>query len=224
MPKPRPLSRDQQDFRDDRLFVIACDDTYAPEQYFNAFSIPRIRVHVIPTEDGTSHAMHVLNRLLDIHGLEDFDERWMILDIDHCTKSDAHKASFMKALKDANSKKINIALSNPCFEIWLLMHYVEDEGPIVKIENAKEASGVLRDILGGYDKTNLNQSRLNFEMVVNACKLSRKIDDEIGGGHDPQGVTSRVHLIWESIISKSSKSQLPDELKSFWEVFQRFRA
>jgi hypothetical protein len=27
---PRPLKRDKDSFRDDRLFIVACDDTFAP--------------------------------------------------------------------------------------------------------------------------------------------------------------------------------------------------
>lgn len=33
--KGRPLVRDAQRLRDDRLFIVACDDTYAPKQYLN---------------------------------------------------------------------------------------------------------------------------------------------------------------------------------------------
>lgn len=221
MPKPRPLSRDHQDFRDDRLFIIACDDTYAPEQYFNSFNIPRIQVHVVPTKNGTSHAKHVLERLLEFDDLEKSDERWMILDIDHCTKNDSQKKSFIQALKKAESKNVNIALSNPCFEIWLIMHFIENEENIKIINNAKEAEGFLKKLLGTYNKTNLNNLVFDFQMVINACELAKKIDRDVGGGHDPIGVTSRIYKIWESIIKKSSKSQLPDALKSYWDLFQR---
>lgn len=57
-----PLSRDPHTFRDDRLFIIACDDTYAQKQYFDFFRLPRIQVHVVPTTDGTSNAQAVLDR------------------------------------------------------------------------------------------------------------------------------------------------------------------
>jgi hypothetical protein len=60
--KPRPLSRDKQTFRDDRLIIIACDDTYAPKQYFGFFRFPRVHVHVVETTDGTSSAEAVLER------------------------------------------------------------------------------------------------------------------------------------------------------------------
>ena len=29
---PRPIERDKKEFRDDRLFIVACDDTFAPKQ------------------------------------------------------------------------------------------------------------------------------------------------------------------------------------------------
>ena len=63
--KKRPLARDKDDFRDDRLFVIACDDTYAPKQYFNFFKIPRIKVEFLetPPDQTLSAANHVVERL-----------------------------------------------------------------------------------------------------------------------------------------------------------------
>lgn len=80
--RPRPLSRDQQTFRDDRLIIIACDDTYAPKQYFGFFRFPRVHVHVVETLDGTSSAQAVLQRLLG-YDFEEDDERWLLLDTDH---------------------------------------------------------------------------------------------------------------------------------------------
>jgi hypothetical protein len=61
--KPRPLNRDVADFRDDRLFIVACDDTYAPKQYFSFFNITRVQVHVVPTEDNSSQLPDALKGL-----------------------------------------------------------------------------------------------------------------------------------------------------------------
>ena len=48
-----PLSRDPHTFRDDRLFIIACDDTYAPKQYFD---FPGSKCMWCPPPTG--HRMH----------------------------------------------------------------------------------------------------------------------------------------------------------------------
>ena len=41
--KARPLKRDGTRLRDDRLFIVACDDTYAPKQYFDFSRFPGCR-------------------------------------------------------------------------------------------------------------------------------------------------------------------------------------
>ncbi len=33
--RARDLDRGEEEFRDTRLIVVACDDTYAPKQYFD---------------------------------------------------------------------------------------------------------------------------------------------------------------------------------------------
>src|ERR1700744_5098409 len=105
----RPLTRDPQTLRDDRLFIIACDDTYAPKQYFDFFRITRVQVHVVPTVNGTSTAGAVLDRLLTFDHDPD-DELWMLLDTDHCIEG-AHLKEFTDALLRAADQGVNIALS-----------------------------------------------------------------------------------------------------------------
>jgi hypothetical protein len=96
--KPRPLARDAASLRDDRLFIVACD-----VQYFEFFRIPRVQVHVVPTEDGTSSAEHVLDRLRAIEH-EEGDELWMLLDTDHYTTG-SHLGSFMSTIARPSNKE-----------------------------------------------------------------------------------------------------------------------
>jgi hypothetical protein len=95
--KSRPLKRDKDRLRDDRLFLVACDDTYAPKQYFGFFNFSRIHMLVIPTEDGASAARHVLSRLIaykdKIKSAEN-DEHWLLLDADHFL-SESHRQGFL---------------------------------------------------------------------------------------------------------------------------------
>jgi len=119
----RPLNRDVADFRDDRLFIVAGDETYAPKQYFSFFNLTRMPVHVVPTQDNSSVAQYVLGRLLQFEHEED-DELWMLLDTDHCIQSH-HRKGFIQAIRDAKQRGVHVALSKPCFELWLLLHHGE---------------------------------------------------------------------------------------------------
>ena len=206
----RPIRRDTGALRDDRLFVIACDDTYAPKQYFDAFQVTRIQVHVVPTTDGSSAAKHVLQRLLNIEVEED-DERWLVLDTDHCIEG-THLEGFIGALQDARQRGVNVAVSRPCFEVWLAMHILDDLQDLVKQQTARAVSDLLKAALGKYDKTKLDSSDWTFAGVAKAARSAKELDAKVGGGDIPEGVTTRVYKIWEAIAAKGLPSQLPKEL------------
>jgi hypothetical protein len=146
--KARPLTRGSGSLRDDRLFIVACDDTYAPKQYFDRFQLTRVKIHVEPTVDGTSSGPHVLQRLLAIDH-EDDDELWMLLDTDHCIRGN-HLPSFLAALQEAKRQGVQVALSRPCFEIWLLLHHVE-ETEVTALADAEALEKALREHLGHYN-------------------------------------------------------------------------
>ena len=208
--KPRPLSRDKQTFRDDRLFIIACDDTYAPKQYFEFFRIPRIHVHVVPTTDGTSAAQAVLNRLLE-YAHQEQDERWLLLDTDHAIRG-PHIKQFLAALQTACQQGINVAVSRPCFELWLLLHHVE-ETDVGGLLDCSAVDARLREVLGTYNKTNLVAQQYSLASISQACARAQRLESVSGGGDVPERNTTRVFNIWTSICQKALPSQLPRELR-----------
>jgi len=210
--KDRPIRRDIVKLYDDRLFIIACDDTYAPKQYFDFFKIPRIHFFVIPTTDGTSAAKHVLERLLQFNDLEEYDERWLVLDVDHCAKG-SHLASFQSALEEAIKNKINIALSKPCFELWLALHHAE-ESQVASLADATETERFLRATIGEYNKKNLKEHFFPISLVIEACQRAERLNTPILKDLIPQQNTSRVYQLWKAITSKAHPSQIPTELRN----------
>jgi len=208
--QPRPLTRDAASLRDDRLFIVACDDTFAPKQYFNFFRLPRVQIHVVPTPDGSSAASHVLDRLLRFDQEED-DELWMLLDTDHCVQG-AHLAGFVETLREAKRQRVNVALSKPSFELWLLLHHVE-ETAMGMLSAAKDVEEALRATLGEYNKTNLKQAHYPLTSVRNACIRAERLDDTVAGGDIPSDNTTRVYRLLKAIVAKALPQQLPLELR-----------
>jgi len=209
--KSRPLSRDTGSLRDDRLFIVACDDTFAPKQYFDFFRIARVQIHVVPTTDGTSAAAHVLDRLLRFDHDPD-DELWMLLDTDHCAQG-SHLQSFTATLRDAKQKGVNVALSKPSFELWLLLHHA-DETCVADLSTAAEVGSKLRTVIGQYDKTRLKASHYPLDSVAQAHARATRLDATVGGGYIPAGNTTRVYRLLEAIVNKALPSQLPPPLRN----------
>ncbi len=209
--KPRPLIRDTGSLRDDRLFIVASDDSYAPKQYFDFFQISRVKVHVVetPLDENRCHAIDVLQRLENIEH-EEQDERWMLLDTDHYVNG-PHIKEFRRIIKEAKEKDISVALSKPCFEIWLLLHHVDKEA-VTELDDAKAVEKALRNLLREYNKTRLKREHFPFEAVAKAYLQAKALDKTVKGGVIPQTNTSRVYQLWEAIIANALPSQLPPEL------------
>lgn len=208
---PAPAAyRDAGGLRDTRLFIVACDDTYAPKQYFEFFRLPRVQVHVFGTPDGRCGAADVLDRLLGIDHEED-DELWMLLDTDHYAQG-THMAGFLRALNDARRRGVNVALSKPSFELWLLLHHVE-ETALGVLEAAKDVEEALRAKVGEYKKTNLKQEHYPLKCVRDACVRAERLDGTVEGSDIPRGNTTRVYRLLQSIVSRALPQQLPLELR-----------
>jgi len=92
--KPVRIGRAERVLRDDRIFVVATEDTDAPRQYFEHLPIPRVRVVVLetPRNSGQSAPVHVIDRLKaafesarETNEVQNDDEFWAFLDTDHHT-------------------------------------------------------------------------------------------------------------------------------------------
>ena len=189
--------RDKGFRKDDRFIIVACDDTHAPYQYFGFFELPRVRLLILPPHATKSAARHVLDNLLD-YAEEDYDERWLLLDVDHYDQG-RHVAGYVATIREAQNKGIRVAISKPCFEVWLLLHYL-DESAIESMADCNAVVGSLRSVLGSYNKTLLRPEHFPIARVKEAIRRSRQLDQ--GEYKVPTANTTRVCQLWESIISK----------------------
>ncbi len=70
-----------------------------------------------------------------------FDEVWCVVDVDEHER-------LPDALLLAERSDISVAVSNPCFELWILLHFADQHGFLT----AHEASRRLRSHIDGYEK------------------------------------------------------------------------
>ncbi|MDP3234798.1 MAG: RloB family protein [Myxococcales bacterium] len=184
------------------MFVIATDDTYAPRQYFEAFNLQRIKIHVVATDNGRCAAADVLTRMKEViedgrarGDLRDDDQFWLVLDTDHYTQG-THVPAFKSALKEALEAGIRTAVSKPCFELWLLLHVREVKE---QFENADEVAAALQAELGAYNKTNVPGAQL-VPNVRLAITRARTLDVGVEGGW-PQNTGTQVHLLADQLTT-----------------------
>lgn len=118
----------------EKVIIISCEGRNTEPEYFNNLKIilkdhisAVIDVRVVPKDDNKSSPEDVVCKL-DEYLLEkydykyEYDQLWVVWDRE---KVDSRKKEILKMLPKCKEKNYNIALSNPLFEFWLLMHLVD---------------------------------------------------------------------------------------------------
>ena len=184
----RAIESESQDTKEVYLISIAGEGK-TEEQYFdgihNLDSSDIIKVERLEKKDRTdtkSHPNHVIE-LLDErkeywqeHGIE-ANELWMVVDRD---KQNVSEEQLNAIIDKCKKEGYNLALSNPAFELWLLMHISdlkeyskEDLLNNEKVNNTRRfIDKELSTILGGYNKKNLKFE--NFEAKIKDAILNAK--------------------------------------------------
>ena len=207
--KPVSIGRAERKQRDDRYFLVATEDTYAPQQYFEVLTLPRVRVLVLETPEGTGHSSprHVVDRLKKAFAMvrqkgevQQGDEFWVLLDTDHHIK-DSHIKGTIEALKMASQADFEVAFSNPSFELWLLLHHV-DVPPGTVFANANEVIAELKRVLGSYDKTLIGAGMFPLSNIPAAIERARalEVSPDEPQGHWPETAGTRIYRLFERAL------------------------
>ncbi|MDP5018546.1 MAG: RloB family protein, partial [Dolichospermum sp.] len=141
---------------------------------------PTLDIIILPPENETDPG-NIIERLIEERqqikyekGWTTNDAAWAVFDGDeHIEKS---RTSWENAINRANSQKINLAITNPCFELWYLIHFQDHLSQISRDKLVK----LLNKHIPDYDKSMcLYPKPLKTEMekaIQNAEKIAKQIE------------------------------------------------
>ncbi len=199
--KPRPLDRPSK-VRDASLIIIASEDRYAVDVYFREFRTTRTQVIPLPTEDCNSSPRDIIERLdkfKEDFAVVDGDQFWYCGDTDHWVEPN-HIANLCEVLQHCRAKQYGIALNNPCFELWLLLHFSNVE-PTTAL-TCSEVDSRLSEVAGGYSKRFGCHKRPTAEMVHAAVSRAKSLPGSLEQIRNGPG--SGVFQIIESLLRRDS--------------------
>lgn len=213
------LMRERREaFRDARLIVIASEGKDTERIYFTAlakeYSNPRVHVHILErseNEQNNSSPEHVLKQLNDYksqYKLEADDELWLVVDKDQWEDKMLSRVATECALEVS----MHMALSNPCFELWLLLH-LEDAASLTPeehtlwMENRRKSKNAdpylkvrLRQKMGTYHESSYDALTL-IAHIEDAIERARALDNT-PTDRWPQTLGTRVYLLAESVMNR----------------------
>jgi len=210
MPREREdLFRESNSLEKEKIIVLAFEGNDTEEIYFEEFKNSEIFndalifLHLLkrPKKDTNSAPNHVFKKLKkeakDEYNFKDTDELWMIIDTDRW-KNIPEIVSECK--KQSN---MFVAVSNPCFEFWLLLHikdlaeYNEEELDLIlkngKVSNKKNyVDTKIVEILGAYNKSN-PKPELFLPTVDFAIAQAKQLDQN--NNEYPKKLGSHVYKV-----------------------------
>jgi len=196
----RSLHRRQASLEPLPRILVVCEGVVTEPQYFDAFKREeenRLVEVVIDNEGGVPKTLverAVLRKKMAeqqaIREHDDnlkYDEVWCVFDVDqHPRLADARQ--------QARDNGIRLAVSNPCFELWLLLHFSDQTAHIER----KPAATALGKYIRGYDK------HVPFEVLrfgyIDAVRRAQLIERRcIEAGDEGGNPSTGVYLLTERI-------------------------
>lgn len=146
------LKRSENGLDQKALVILACEGEKTERFYFETL-FKKLYQHLSKASCVIAKHEHtnptgVLKDLLSYRDIstgntyKTFEHRWIVID------RDAEKVGgggnsvneFNSALSQANAKSVRVAYSNPCFELWFLLHFDYINTPLTRDEAQKRLS------------------------------------------------------------------------------------
>lgn len=220
MPKRifKPRTRETK-FRDARLIIIAAEGIKTEEKYFHDLAFderyrnPKVHVQLLehpPSDSSPDQVIKELDKFRRQYHLNEYDELWLVIDLDRWGNAKLSDIS-----KQCLDKKYLLAVSHPCFEIWLLLHvkslseYSAEELEALqqnkKRNDRTQLEIALVEACGSFNKSNLNTAHY-LPYVETAIHRAQDLDVK-PEDRWPNQLGTRVYLLAQSIIKNSHRNK-----------------
>ncbi len=185
------------------ILIVAEGENVTESQYFKAFQKqnPKCNIRLalakhVTDPEGMLKAIQVRWKELDLDARKG-DKAYIVLDLD----CDQNKAALIRKIQK-NSKEAQFIISNPCFEVWFLLHfrystkqYLSGEAVIKDLKTFVPEYKKNLDISGQLDSSR--------GMAIKNAKRLRNYFDELGYDwpSDECNPMTDVDIIVKKIIS-----------------------
>ena len=180
--------------------LVVCEGKVTEPAYFKALQHEfRNRLVHVEIDKHAGVPLTVVKRAIDLDGQATeeakqnrdndlkYDDVWCVFDVDE----HPHLA---EALELAKKSGVKVALSNPCIELWALLHFKEQNEQI----HRHEAQRALRAHLPRYDKVlDFDKMKTGYAKAVERAQSLQKVAEATD---DPnRNPSTGVHLLTELI-------------------------
>ncbi|WP_106915330.1 RloB family protein [Chryseobacterium aurantiacum] len=215
-----PLIRKGGFLEAEKLFVLSFEGEKTEVKYFNSFRKSEYFndsgiIEIVPLKraknSGTDplSVKKLLKNAKSEFPFRDTDEFWLIIDRDDWEtihKIDLEKLS-LECKKESN---FFLAMSNPCFEIWLILHFKDlktfsdtEMEKLFKNESVTKKKNHIDIVLGGLQGIGYNKNPNPAKYLpLTEIAIERAKNIDIAGESYPKNLGTHVYKLIEKLLKK----------------------
>jgi hypothetical protein len=192
--KPRRVRAPRREIK--KRLLVVCGGARTEKDYFEALKDKyRNSAVTVKVRTDTRSPLHVVQTAAELFesGNDDFDECWAVFDVDEFDKSTNRGTSsnLTQGISVAGGRNVQLAISNPCFEYWLLLHFADHPG---HLQDYKAVRDKIKPHVPHYDKSGIKISDY-LDGVQAAIDRARKRDEK----QKPPGKNPNT-AVWRIVV------------------------
>ncbi len=175
-----------------KVVWIACEGDVAEPRYLDGvkyyYRTRGVNLEIVEREDSSPKAvLEAILKTKKSRASNSNDLFWIIIDRDRWTNK-----MLSEVAQQCSDSGIGMALSNPCFEFWQLLHY---QNPDEEYNNCRLLKPLVNQLRIAKDQNDYT----NIDGLGDAINRARNLDSRQGRWVNNNG--SRMYLLIEDIIS-----------------------
>jgi hypothetical protein len=195
--KPKGQLRRKHGTREARdVILIVCEGSETEPRYFRALRaskrLSNVHVEIAEGRGGDQNTVIEEVKKLRETNSDNYDHIWCVFD---CESAD-RKSIFEQAIIEGRHQGFDLAVSNPCFEYWLLLHF---EFSSAQFSSCKEVVKRLNKHIGKYDKA--MDCSVFIEHLINAIQNANRIDSLNEFPNPSTNVHLLVRKVFKDLVS-----------------------
>lgn len=142
-----------------KAFLIACEGISTEPNYISELvkdckeeKLIAAGTELVIAKHGHTDPLGVYEDLKATPDYDNFDEYWIVIDRDEVElnkkgQGGHSEKNFKDALKSCKKDRINVACSNPCFELWIVLHFEYRNTSCSRRDIQKKAKELVNSLL-----------------------------------------------------------------------------
>jgi len=148
---------------------------------------------------GPQGVLDEMDEYVRTYGLNEDDQAWLVMDVDHHTHG-VNLQILNAVTEKAGTKSYGVALSNACFEVWLMLHLTETVPALPSTQMERET----RRVWPAYNKSRYDARHLK-DGIADAMQRA-KTRDTTPDEPMPKQSGTRIYRLMEDLRAAIEKA------------------